>query len=171
MIIFYDILILHIRIITSRYFYQFLNFKVQHFVRNEKTTHGNLSTYEEMNKTISDNTLKINFKANREYDNYPSCRATVSNSESFEVHTSEQFNASQTSLEHENYFENTITDDEARSTLKPPSSTFTMIRSLFTSFKRRVMVRYFDHRFLDTCLNIKELYFSIFQYFKKCLTK
>lgn len=118
-----------------------------------------------MNKTISDNTLKINFKANREYDNYPSCRATVSNSESLEVHTSEQFNASQTS------FENTITDDEARSTLKPPSSTFTMIRSLFTSFKRSVMVRYFDHRFLNTCLNIKELYFSIFQYFKKCLTK
>lgn len=95
-----------------------------------------------MNKTISDNTLKINFKANREYDNYPSCRSTVSNSESLEAHTSEQFNASLISLEHENYFENTITDDKARSTLKPPSSTFTMIRSLFTSFKRSVMVRY-----------------------------
>lgn len=106
-----------------------------------------------MNKTISDNTLKINFKANREYDNYPSCRATVSNSESLEAHTSEQFNASLINLEHENYFENTITDDKARSTLKPPSSTFMMIRSLFTSFKRSVMVRYFDHIFLDTCLN------------------
>lgn len=105
-----------------------------------------------MNKTISDNTLKINFKANREYDNYPSCRLTVSNSELFEAHTSDKFNGSETSLEHVHYFENTITDDKARSTFKLLSFTFTMIRSLFTSFKRSVMVRYFAHIFLDTCL-------------------
>lgn len=105
-----------------------------------------------MNKTISDNTLKINFKANREYDDYPSCRSTVSNFESLEAHASDKFNGSETSLDHENYFENTITADKARSTFKPPFFTFTIIRSLFTSFKRSVMVSYFDHRFLDTCL-------------------
>lgn len=95
-----------------------------------------------MNKTFRDNTLKINLNANIEYDNYPSCRSTVSNSESLEAHTSDEFNGSETGLDHENYFENTISADKARSTFQPPSSTFTMIRSLFTSFKKSVMVRY-----------------------------
>lgn len=48
--------------------------------------YGNLFIYEEMNKIISDNILKINFKVNREYDNYLFCRVIVLNFELFEVY-------------------------------------------------------------------------------------
>lgn len=122
-----------------------------------------------MEKTISDTTFKMYINANREYDNYPSCTSTVSNTESFEASTSDKANGSETCLEHENYLENTITADKIRSTSQPPSSTFTIIRSLFTSLKSSVMVRHFDDSFfLYNFKQIKELYLSMT---KKCITK
>lgn len=74
--------------------------------------YGNLFIYEEMNKIISDNILKINFKVNREYDNYLFCRLIVLNFELFEVYILDEFNGLEISLEYENYFENIIIVDK-----------------------------------------------------------
>lgn len=73
---------------------------------------GDLFIYEEMNKIISDNILKINFKVNREYDNYLFCRLIVLNFELFEVYILDKFNGLEISLEYVYYFENIIIDDK-----------------------------------------------------------
>lgn len=114
-----------------------------------------------MDKTISDTTLKINFNANREYDNYTSCRSTVSNTESFEASTSDKANGSETSLEHENYIENTITADKAQSTFQRPYFNSTIPRSLCKFFEGLVLVRNFDHGFLDSCFKQIKSYISV----------
>lgn len=52
--------------------------------------------------------------------------------------------------EDENYFEITITADKARFTFQPPTSTPMIIRPLFRSFKRSMVIKHYDHGF-ETC--------------------
>lgn len=95
-----------------------------------------------MDKTISDNTLRINFN-DREYDSYLSSRSTVSNTEFFEASTSDTELSraidQETSLEDS---ERTMTADRARSTFQQTlSSTFRIMRSWYRSLKRNLMVK------------------------------
>lgn len=101
-----------------------------------------------MDKTLSDNTLRINFNDNGEYDSYLSSRSTVLNTESFETSISDTELSKaidqETSLEdsYENYSETTMTADRARSTFQQPlSSTFRIMRSWYRSLKRSFMVK------------------------------
>lgn len=80
-----------------------------------------------MDKTISDNP---------QYESNLPSKSTVSNSESFDA------SGSETSSENEKYFERTMAADRARSTFRPPPSTFTIIRSVLRSFKDW-MVKYY----------------------------
>lgn len=97
-----------------------------------------------MDKTISDNP---------EYENNLSSKSTVSNSESFDATTPDtelsKVSGSETSSENETYFGGTMAADRARSTLRPPPSTFTRIRSVLRSVKDW-MVKYFKHGILET---------------------
>lgn len=87
-----------------------------------------------MDKTISDNP---------QYESNLPSKSTVSNSESFDA------SGSETSSENEKYFERTMAADRARSTFRPPPSTFTRIRSVLRSFKDW-MVKYYKHGILET---------------------
>lgn len=97
-----------------------------------------------MDKTISDNP---------EYESNFSSKSTVSNSESFDARTPDtelsKVSGSETSSENEKYFERTMAADKARSTLRPPPSTLTRIRSVLRSVKDW-MVKYYKHGILDT---------------------
>lgn len=109
---------------------------------------GKLSTYEDMDKTISDNP---------EYKNNLPSKSTVSNSKSFDATTpgtkTSKVSGSETSSENEQYFERTMAADRARSTctLQPPPSTFRRIRSVLRSVKDW-MVKYYKHGILETWL-------------------
>lgn len=100
--------------------------------------------------------MRINFNANREDDSYPSCKSTVSNSESFEASTSDtelsKASSSETSLEdsNENYFERTKTALKAQFTSQLPSLAFTIMRSLYRPIMRSLMVKYYGYGFLET---------------------
>lgn len=99
-----------------------------------------------MGKTISNNP---------EYENNLPSKSTVSNSKSFDATTPDtelsKVRGSETCSENEKYFERTMAADRARSTLRPPPSTFTRIRSVLRSVKDW-MVKYFKHGILETWL-------------------
>lgn len=94
-----------------------------------------------MDKTISNNP---------EYENNLPSKSTVLNSESFDATTPDtelsKVSGSETSSEN---FERTMAADRARSTLRPPPSTFTRIRSVLRSVKDW-MVKYYKHGILET---------------------
>lgn len=118
-------------------------------IPNKKTTLRKLSTNEDLDKTISDNTLRININA-REYDSYLPSKSSVSNSEIITLDTElPEAGGSETSSEDRNCFVSTIAADKALSTFRPSSSTSTKIKSLFQSLKRSLMVRHYDDGFLN----------------------
>lgn len=115
-----------------------------------------------MDRTISDNTLRININA-REYDSYLPSEPTVSNSEIITLDTGlPEASGSETSSEDEKSFVSKITADKALSTFRPPSSTSTKSRSFFQSFKRILMVRHYDHGFLNNMYYTNKKIFFIF---------
>lgn len=115
-----------------------------------------------MDRTISDNTLRININA-REYDSYLPSEPTVSNSEIITLDTElPEASGSETSSEDEKSFVSKITADKALSTFRPPSSTSTKSRSFFQSFKRILMVRHYDHGFLNNMYYTNKKIFFIF---------
>nr|XP_034312223.1 serine/threonine-protein kinase Nek6-like isoform X1 [Crassostrea gigas] len=97
------------------------------FLPDENTTREKLSTCQDMDKTISNNP---------EYENNLPSKSTVLNSESFDATTpdTELSNVSGSETSSEN-FERTMAADRARSTLRPPPSTFTRFRSVLRSVK------------------------------------
>lgn len=122
-----------------------------------------------MDKTISDNTLRININA-REYDSYLPSKSTVSNSEIITLDTElPEAGGSETSSEDGKSFVSKITADKALSTFRPPSSTSTKIRSFCQSFKRSLMVRHYDYGFLNNMFYTNKKVIS--QHVKKYLTK
>lgn len=115
-----------------------------------------------MDRTISDNTLRININA-REYDSYLPSKSSVSNSEIITLDTElPEASGSETSSEDEKSFVSKITADKALSTFRPPSSTSTKSRSFFQSFKRILMVRHYDHGFLNNMYYTNKKIFFIF---------
>lgn len=120
-----------------------------------------------MDKTISDNTLRININA-REYDSYLPSRSTVSNSEIITLDTElPEAGGSETSSEDEKSFVSKITADKALFSFRPSSST--KIKSFFQSFMRNLMVRHYDHGFLNNMIYTNKKVIS--QFVKKYLTK
>lgn len=112
-----------------------------------------------MDRTISDNTLGININA-REYDSYLPSKPTVSNSEIITLDTElPEASGSETSSEDEKSFVSKITADKALSTFRP---------SIFRSFMRSLMVRHYDHGFLNNIIYTNKK--DISQYVKKYLT-
>lgn len=106
-----------------------------------------------MDRTISDNTLRININA-REYDSYLPSKPTVSNSEIITLDTElPEASGSETSSEDEKSFVSKITADKALSTFRP---------SIF------LMVRHYDHGFLNNIIYTNKK--DISQYVKKYLT-
>lgn len=96
-----------------------------------------------MDRTISDNTLRININA-REYDSYLPSKSIVSNSEIITLDTEyPEASKSEISTEDEKSFVSKITADKALSTLRP---------SFFQSFMRSLMVRHYDHGFLNNII-------------------
>lgn len=123
-----------------------------------------LSTYEDMDKTINDNTLRININA-REYDSYLPSKLSISNSETITLDTElPEAGGSETSSENRNCFVSTITADKALSTFRPPSSNSTKSRTIFQSFKRILMVRHYDHGFLNKMYYTNKKIFFFFMY-------
>lgn len=132
-------------------------------IPNKKTTLRKLSTNEDLDKTISDNTLRININA-REYDSYLPSKSSVSNSEIITLDTElPEAGGSETSSEDRNCFVSTIAADKDLSTFRPSSSTSTKIKS-FQSLKRSLMVRHYDDGFLNNMhyTNKKNYYYFFF---------
>lgn len=128
-----------------------------------------LSTYEDMDKTINDNTLRININA-REYDSYLPSKLSISNSETITLDTElPEAGGSETSSENRNCFVSTITADKALSTFRPPSSNSTKSRTFFQSFKRILMVRHYDHGFLNNMYYTNKFFFFHVRLFREVL--
>lgn len=96
-----------------------------------------------MDKTISNNP---------EYENNLPSKSTVLNSESFDATTPDTELSNVSGSEN---FERTMAADRARSTLRPPPSTFARFRSVLRSVKDW-MVKYFKHGILKHGLHLSE---------------
>lgn len=124
-----------------------------------------MSTHEDLDKTISDNTLRININA-KEYDSYLSSKSSVSNSEI--ITELPEACGSETSSEDRNCLVSTITADKALSTFRPPSSTSTKIRSFFQFLKRSLMVRRIFKQH-DCIIQMKNNFFFHVRLFREVL--